>query len=91
MSSRAAAQFFWTRIGFMSTRDGDMSVFSDTERKYLESQRLGRLATVGPDGMPHVVPVNFCYNPRHDTIDIGGRITSWGLDGQMAISGRWVT
>jgi pyridoxamine 5'-phosphate oxidase family protein len=33
---------------------------------------LGRLATVGPDGQPHVVPVAFRYNPEQDTIDIGG-------------------
>ncbi len=49
-----------------------MSVFTDAEIAYLASQRLGRLATVGPDGMPHVVPVAFRYNPGTDTIDIGG-------------------
>ena len=49
-----------------------MSVFSDAEIEYLASQRLGRLATVGHDGMPHVVPVAFRYNPDADTIDIGG-------------------
>ena len=49
-----------------------MSVFSDAELGYLRSQRLGRLATVGPDGMPHVVPVAFRYNPDADTLDIGG-------------------
>jgi len=48
------------------------SVFTPAERAYLESQRLGRLATVGPDGQPHVVPVAFRYNPEHDTIDVGG-------------------
>ena len=41
-----------------------MSVLTDAEIEYLESQRLGRLATVGHDGMPHVVPVAFRYNPR---------------------------
>jgi pyridoxamine 5'-phosphate oxidase family protein len=30
------------------------------------------VATVGRDGMPHVVPVAFRYNPETDTIDIGG-------------------
>jgi pyridoxamine 5'-phosphate oxidase family protein len=30
------------------------------------------LATVSPDGQPHVVPVAFRYNPDQDTIDIGG-------------------
>ena len=49
-----------------------MSVFSDAEIQYLGSQRLGRLATVGQDGMPHVVPVAFRYNPDADSIDIGG-------------------
>jgi pyridoxamine 5'-phosphate oxidase family protein len=51
---------------------GRMSVFSDAELNYLGSQRLGRLATVGYDGMPHVVPVAFRYNPDADSIDIGG-------------------
>jgi pyridoxamine 5'-phosphate oxidase family protein len=49
-----------------------MSAFTPTEIAYLQSQRLGRLATVGPDGQPHVVPVAFRYNPDLDTIDIGG-------------------
>ena len=49
-----------------------MSAFSDAEIDYLGSQRLGRLATVGNDGMPHVVPVAFRYNPDADSIDIGG-------------------
>jgi pyridoxamine 5'-phosphate oxidase family protein len=49
-----------------------MSVFSDAEIDYLGSQRLGRLATIGKDGMPHVVPVAFRYNRDADTIDIGG-------------------
>jgi pyridoxamine 5'-phosphate oxidase family protein len=49
-----------------------VSVFSHAEIDYLGSQRLGRLATVGPDGMPHVVPVAFRYNPEADAIDIGG-------------------
>jgi pyridoxamine 5'-phosphate oxidase family protein len=50
-----------------------MSVFTDEERDYLSSGiRLGRLATVGPDGMPHVVPTAYRYNQDHDTIDVGG-------------------
>src|SRR5919205_3254162 len=49
-----------------------MSVFTDEEIEYLKSQLLGRLATGGPDGQPHVVPVGFRYNPELDTIDIGG-------------------
>jgi pyridoxamine 5'-phosphate oxidase family protein len=49
-----------------------MSVFTDHEIEYLRSQRLGRLATIGPDGDPHVVPVGFRYNAAKDSIDIGG-------------------
>ncbi|MCI0578592.1 MAG: PPOX class F420-dependent oxidoreductase [Chloroflexi bacterium] len=49
-----------------------MTVFTSAEIAYLKSQLLGRLATVGPSGQPHVVPVGFRYNPDLDTIDIGG-------------------
>jgi len=49
-----------------------MGLFTPAEIGYLQSQRLGRLATVGPDDQPHVVPVSFRYNPDLDTIDIGG-------------------
>ncbi|HEV2238505.1 MAG TPA: PPOX class F420-dependent oxidoreductase [Ktedonobacterales bacterium] len=49
-----------------------MSHFTDAELAYLQSQRLGRIATAGPDGQPHVVPVGFRYNPALDTIDVGG-------------------
>ena len=49
-----------------------MSVFTANELKYLQQQRLGRLATVDSQGNPHVVPVGFRYNPETDTIDIGG-------------------
>ncbi len=48
------------------------SMFSAEEIEYLKSQRLCRIATVGPDGQPHVVPVAFRYNPETDTIDVGG-------------------
>ena len=49
-----------------------MSVFTDKELEYLAGQRLGRIATVGPDGQPHVVPTTFRYNAGHDAIDVGG-------------------
>ena len=49
-----------------------MGAFTDKELDYLASQRLGRIATVGPDGQPHVVPTSFRYNAEHDTIDVGG-------------------
>ncbi len=31
------------------------------------------MATVGPDGLPHVVPVGWRYNADTDTIDVTGR------------------
>ncbi len=49
-----------------------MSVFTDAEIAYLTSQSLGRLATVGPDAQPHIIPVTFTYNADEDTIDVGG-------------------
>ncbi len=48
------------------------SMFSAEEIEYLKSQRLGRIATVGPDGQPHVVPVGFRYDPGTDTLAVGG-------------------
>ena len=49
-----------------------MSVFTPAEITYPQSQRLGRLATVGPNGQPHVVPVAFRYHSGRDAIEIGG-------------------
>src|SRR3954465_12996178 len=51
-----------------------MSVFREGELAYMTGGRqLGRLATVGADGTPHVVPVGWIYSAVRDTIDIGGR------------------
>lgn len=54
-----------------------MSFFTPGELEYLattnsEERRLGRVATVGKDGTPHVVPSGWAYNPDQDSIDIGG-------------------
>jgi pyridoxamine 5'-phosphate oxidase family protein len=46
--------------------------FSTAELEYLESQPLGRLATVRADGSPQVSPVGFSYNDETGTIDISG-------------------
>jgi pyridoxamine 5'-phosphate oxidase family protein len=52
---------------------GEVSAFSEAELRYLAGGRqLGRLATVGADGTPHVVPVAWIYNAARDTIDVGG-------------------
>jgi pyridoxamine 5'-phosphate oxidase family protein len=50
-----------------------MSVFTEAELAYLGGGRqLGRIATVGEGGTPHVVPVGWIYNAARDTIDVGG-------------------
>lgn len=37
-------------------------MFNEGELEFLRSQRLGRFATVGPSGWPHVVPVMYAVN-----------------------------
>lgn len=46
--------------------------FTDLELEYLGTQRLGRLATLAPDGFPQNNPVGFRINTDLGTIDIGG-------------------
>jgi pyridoxamine 5'-phosphate oxidase family protein len=50
------------------------SVFTDSELRYLTSERrLARVATVGKDGTPHVVPVGmWSHNAELDAIDVTG-------------------
>jgi pyridoxamine 5'-phosphate oxidase family protein len=55
-----------------------MSLFTDEEIAYLQSQRLGRLATANTHGELHVTPVGFAYNTELDTIDIGGSREGFG-------------
>jgi pyridoxamine 5'-phosphate oxidase family protein len=51
-----------------------VSVFTAAELEYMRGGRqLGRIATVGADGTPHVVPVGWIYNAARDAIDVGGR------------------
>jgi pyridoxamine 5'-phosphate oxidase family protein len=49
-----------------------MSVLTDSEVAYLREQTPGRVATVGPDGQPHIAPVTFHYNEDEDSLDVGG-------------------
>jgi pyridoxamine 5'-phosphate oxidase family protein len=49
-----------------------VSVFTAAELDYLRSGKLARIATVGPDGQPHVVPVTFHFNEDEDAVDVGG-------------------
>ncbi|WP_405485599.1 PPOX class F420-dependent oxidoreductase [Nocardia sp. NBC_00511] len=48
------------------------AALSPAQIEYLTSQRLGRLATIRPDGSPQNNPVGFRYNVALGTIDIGG-------------------
>jgi pyridoxamine 5'-phosphate oxidase family protein len=49
-----------------------MAELTAAQLDYLAGQRLGRLATAGADGKPHVVPTSFSCNRDLGTIDIGG-------------------
>jgi len=48
-----------------------MSAFTDAEIEYLNSQRIGHIATVGADGMPHLIPVAVFYDPQAQALIIG--------------------
>jgi pyridoxamine 5'-phosphate oxidase family protein len=49
------------------------NLFTEAELGYLHGgRRLARVASVGADGTPHVVPVGWTHNQDLDTIDIGG-------------------
>ena len=53
-----------------------MSPFTEKEIEYMRGQRLGRLATVGSDGSPHVVPVGFRLDAEAEAIEVGGHALS---------------
>lgn len=48
--------------------------FTEDELAYIQGERrLWRIATVGPDGMPHVTPVGMVHwNETLGTMDVGG-------------------
>lgn len=48
-------------------------VFTEGELAYLRSQRLGRLATIAPDGALQNNPVGFSVDADAGVIDIDGR------------------
>jgi pyridoxamine 5'-phosphate oxidase family protein len=48
-----------------------MALFTEKVKEYLR-QPLGRLATSGKSGMPHVVPTGFHLDPETESIKIGG-------------------
>jgi pyridoxamine 5'-phosphate oxidase family protein len=49
-----------------------VSLFTEKELERLRAAPLARIATVGPDGQPHVVPLTFTLNEAEDAIDVGG-------------------
>src|SRR4051812_33426364 len=49
-----------------------MSAFTPGETAYLQSQTMGRLATIGADGRPHIIPLTYVFNAELETIDLGG-------------------
>jgi pyridoxamine 5'-phosphate oxidase family protein len=53
-----------------------MSPFTDKEIEYLRGQPLGRMATTGATGAPHIVPVGFRLGRDAETIEIGGHALS---------------
>ena len=67
-----------------------MSIFTAAELAYLTSQRrLGRLATVGRDGMPHVTPLGWSLAGDDTVVEIGGHdLASTKKFRDVARSGR---
>ena len=49
-----------------------MAEFTSAQIKYLESQRLGRLATLRPDGTLQNNPVGFTFDAETGTFEIDG-------------------
>ncbi|WP_330185201.1 PPOX class F420-dependent oxidoreductase [Nocardia sp. NBC_01503] len=49
-----------------------IATLTPAQIEYLAGQRLGRLATIRPDGSPQNNPVGFRYNAALGTIDIAG-------------------
>jgi pyridoxamine 5'-phosphate oxidase family protein len=44
-------------------------LFTASELEFLRSQRIARLATVGPTGWPHVVPVMYSVDEEGATLE----------------------
>ena len=50
-----------------------MGIFTEAESAYLSGERLlARMATVGRDGTPHVVPVGWRFRPGQDVVEVAG-------------------
>jgi nitroimidazol reductase NimA-like FMN-containing flavoprotein (pyridoxamine 5'-phosphate oxidase superfamily) len=53
-------------LGELRRKDREMSLAESEE--CLARALVGRIGTVGPEGMPYVLPMNFCYDPASRTI-----------------------
>lgn len=50
-----------------------MGIFTNAELDYMNGERrLGRLATVGPDGIPHVMPVGWSVDDDAGIVRVSG-------------------
>jgi pyridoxamine 5'-phosphate oxidase family protein len=49
-----------------------MARLTEAQINFLAEHRLGRIATAGSDGKPHVVPTSFRFNAELGTVDVGG-------------------
>ena len=49
-----------------------MAKFTSAQIRYIKSQRLGRLATLRPDGTLQNNPVGFTFDEESGTFEIGG-------------------
>lgn len=48
-------------------------MFTSAELEYLQGERrLGRIATVGPGGTPHVTPVGWSLDTDSGVVEVGG-------------------
>ena len=51
-----------------------MGMLNEQEVAYLKEHLLGRLATTGTSGKPHVVPIRYHFDPEREVIKIGARV-----------------
>ena len=68
-------------------------MFTEAEQEFLRSQRLARVATVGPTGWPHVVPVmyklrNITAEPRSALVVDGSPKRGVSVQGRAEVIGH---
>ena len=49
-------------------RRADRAMSEESCRRFLLECELGRVGTVGPDGMPYVTPMHYAYDPESNRI-----------------------